>query len=452
MANSYNLTTASAGQNTVAVPFAFVDRLHVALAINGVAVTNFTWLSDSMIQLAAPLAGGERVYVYRATPDVTAVVTYSPGTITSKNLNDQTRQLLYVVQEAKDRSTQGMTVDLATNTYSAQGLRVSEVAVPVAANDAVNKAYADTIIVQATVVYDATVVLRNAVSGDRTQTGADRVATGQDRAAVSQSLLDANAAALLASKYADNPENNLVVTGRYSAMHWALKAAASAATAAASWVTQVLGFANKATPIDADIIGYVQASNSTGVKMTWANLKTTLAALFLRFDAAQTLSTAQKTQALANIGGLPIADPTFTGRVEGPTHRVDGTFGFFKDGGGTPVWMFDTGDSIRYDKVDNSWVFYIDGVEKSRIFSDGNYRSSALGFLGDRSGPVRMGANNYVDAFTPNFVDVDYSNGVLTGVKLYGGVSVDKRVGGYWWRRVQQRSAIDLIWYDVGAV
>jgi hypothetical protein len=47
-------------------------------------------------------------------------------------------------------------------------------------------------------------------------------------------------------------------------------------TAVGTFVSAVLGFTSKTSPDDADIIGYVQASDSTGRKFTWANLKSAL--------------------------------------------------------------------------------------------------------------------------------------------------------------------------------
>jgi hypothetical protein len=50
----------------------------------------------------------------------------------------------------------------------------------------------------------------------------------------------ATASAVLAQKWATNPEDSPVVTGFFSALHWAIKAAASAASAAATLANAVL--------------------------------------------------------------------------------------------------------------------------------------------------------------------------------------------------------------------
>jgi hypothetical protein len=62
---------------------------------------------------------------------------------------------------------------------------------------------------------------------DRVATAADRVVTGQDRTAAAASTSKA-------AEWSDKAEDSAVETGRFSARHWSLKGAASAAAAAAA--------------------------------------------------------------------------------------------------------------------------------------------------------------------------------------------------------------------------
>lgn len=118
-------------------------------------------------------------------------------------------------------------------------------------------------------------------------------------AAVLDAVNQANAAAAsatLAQRWATEAEDVPVTTGpnRYSAFHWAQKAAALVASA---FVSAVAGFTTKATPVAADLFGFVQASDTTGRKLTWAQL---FVAMFT--ETVTTLSTAQQAQARKNIG------------------------------------------------------------------------------------------------------------------------------------------------------
>lgn len=87
---------------------------------------------------------------------------------------------------------------------------------------------------------------------------------------------NAAASAVLAQAWADNPEDVTVVPTKYSALHWAAKAAASAVSAISGIVAAIAGFTTKATPASGDLFGYVQASDTTGRKLTFAELITAL--------------------------------------------------------------------------------------------------------------------------------------------------------------------------------
>lgn len=94
----------------------------------------------------------------------------------------------------------------------------------------------------------------------------------------------AAASALLASRFATYPEDTDIPGqgGLRSALHWAAKAAASAGITLAQWVGAVTSFDSKATPAASDLFGFVQASDSTGRKLTFTQL---IAALFTNANA-----------------------------------------------------------------------------------------------------------------------------------------------------------------------
>lgn len=117
---------------------------------------------------------------------------------------------------------------------------------------------------------------------------------------------NAEAAETLAEAWASNPEDVPVTVGpdKFSALHWAAKAAGWAAVAASNLIGAILGWTTQATPLDADIMGYVRASDSAGRKFTFANLRTFLLNNFVRFDAAQVITAGQQNQLRTNVAAF----------------------------------------------------------------------------------------------------------------------------------------------------
>jgi hypothetical protein len=85
--------------------------------------------------------------------------------------------------------------------------------------------------------------------------------------------------ASLAGKWATEAEDVVVTGGLYSAYHWAQKAASVVTGGVATAIHAADG---KATPVDADELGLADSAASWSLKkLTWANLKATLASTFL---------------------------------------------------------------------------------------------------------------------------------------------------------------------------
>jgi hypothetical protein len=86
---------------------------------------------------------------------------------------------------------------------------------------------------------------------------------------------DAAASALLAQRFATYPEDTDIPGqgGLRSALHWAAKAAASAATAAANIIGAIMGWPTQSPPNDADFFSFIRNSDGAGRRITWANIK-----------------------------------------------------------------------------------------------------------------------------------------------------------------------------------
>ncbi|SMG43133.1 phage tail fiber domain-containing protein [Paraburkholderia susongensis] len=130
-----------------AVSFPFLDRSHVQVSVDGVALTSgtgYSWINSSTLQLATPpKVGASNIDVRRITPKDAAQVVYSAGsTLTDSDLNTETLQLLYTLQEFLDDNAGRLgVINPNSNTvqdWDALMRRLTNVAVPIAGADAVN--------------------------------------------------------------------------------------------------------------------------------------------------------------------------------------------------------------------------------------------------------------------------------------------------------------------------
>jgi hypothetical protein len=88
---------------------------------------------------------------------------------------------------------------------------------------------------------------------------------------------NASASATLASQWASNPEDDDVTGGEFSAKHYSIKAAASAATAGANLAGQINGATAKNPPVDNDEFGIADSAASYGLKkILWSVIKSTI--------------------------------------------------------------------------------------------------------------------------------------------------------------------------------
>lgn len=100
---------------------------------------------------------------------------------------------------------------------------------------------------------------------------ADRVQTGQDRTAASNSAGAALASENHAQEWAEKPEDVEVVPGKFSALHWAAKAAAMVI---GNMGGVIHAAANKATPVDADELALSDSAAAWALRrLSIANLK-----------------------------------------------------------------------------------------------------------------------------------------------------------------------------------
>lgn len=142
MALSWQESTATAGQTTVAVNISYLNKADIHLEINEGEVFGFTWDSDTVVRLPATttLAAGDKIGIIRKTDRDSLRLLFSEGAaFTRDNLDEQNTQFLYLAQEL----VEGKSIDGFYGTLSMNGYSIIDLATPINPNDATNKAYVD---------------------------------------------------------------------------------------------------------------------------------------------------------------------------------------------------------------------------------------------------------------------------------------------------------------------
>ena len=129
------------------IPFPYIDESHINVSLDGVDTSAYTVVGSAVVLDATPDVG-TKVKVYRVTPgrsegDALAIVDFQDGSVLSEtDLDKNTQQLLYLAQEANEVGASSLPIDYDGN-YSAQNLRIKDLASPVGDQDSVRKDYVD---------------------------------------------------------------------------------------------------------------------------------------------------------------------------------------------------------------------------------------------------------------------------------------------------------------------
>jgi len=149
---SYVLYTNQTGVGPYNFTFPFISTAHIKVEKNGTLLTVGTdyTLSTSptqQITLTAALVATDRLKIYRQTPGLqaspnnVALVDFNDGSVlTASDLDRNTQQLLYLVQESDDTGSGALAPSDDGSTWTAQSKRISEVADGLNAQDAVTMA------------------------------------------------------------------------------------------------------------------------------------------------------------------------------------------------------------------------------------------------------------------------------------------------------------------------
>ena len=184
---SYIVNSSSAqGTTDFQFTFPYIKEEHIEVYLNYSKITQgsgsaqyqvITNVSPKLIRLNTGIASANlRVEVRRNSSLGTPLVDYADGsTLTANDLDTSSLQSLYIDQELKDNQSRTVVVDETTGLPELNNQRLTNVADPVAAQDAVTKAYLErsgsissTQILDGTIV-DADINASAAISGSKVQ-------------------------------------------------------------------------------------------------------------------------------------------------------------------------------------------------------------------------------------------------------------------------------------------
>ena len=160
MPYAFDTYSGTGSQTDFNISFPYINEDHVKVYVNYVN-TSFTFEPNkSTARLASAPASGVPVEVRRVTPLSSVLVDYADGsTLTAGDLDTNNLQHLYIEQELDDIQNKAISLSPTTGLPTAGNRRVTEVADPTAAQDAVTKAYLErTGSITSTQLADGTIV------------------------------------------------------------------------------------------------------------------------------------------------------------------------------------------------------------------------------------------------------------------------------------------------------
>lgn len=140
---SYAHSSGDGSNRLFDVPCEYLSKAHVTVRVDGVLVP-FAWIDTYRLQTTTAPPSGSVVEVRRVTPRVDRLVTFTDGsTLVQSDLNTSTLQSFFLAQEAFDQGAASMAVT-EDGQFSALNRRITSLANPVNAQDAVTKLWAET--------------------------------------------------------------------------------------------------------------------------------------------------------------------------------------------------------------------------------------------------------------------------------------------------------------------
>lgn len=124
------------------VPFPYLSKTHVEVAVNGGVTTNWTWVTDDRIRLSETPAANDVVRIARKSSRNARLVNYeTPSSLNEEDLDTDSLQAFYLAQEAMDAAAATVGDDVATGQFTVDGRRITNLSDPIDPQDAATRAF-----------------------------------------------------------------------------------------------------------------------------------------------------------------------------------------------------------------------------------------------------------------------------------------------------------------------
>ena len=126
MANSFVRYTGNGSTDAFAVPFSYRAQADVAVTVDGVAVTAYTWNgAGTVITFTTAPLNLTNIEIRRTTSQTTRLVDYEDGSVLTENtLDTDSNQAFFMGQEAIDDANDRILLDNADFQWDAQSKRI----------------------------------------------------------------------------------------------------------------------------------------------------------------------------------------------------------------------------------------------------------------------------------------------------------------------------------------
>ena len=136
--------TADGSQTNFSVPFDYLRPSFVHVAVNDAEVSDGFTISNRMVMFDSAPAKDAVVHIYRSTPTTRLVSWADASILKAKDMTISEVQQLHILEEASDWSkTNSIVLDEESGVWQGRKFRVSNIADPKDAQDAVTKNYID---------------------------------------------------------------------------------------------------------------------------------------------------------------------------------------------------------------------------------------------------------------------------------------------------------------------
>lgn len=364
---SYAHSSGDGSNRLFDVPCEYLSKAHVTVRVDGVLVP-FSWIDTYRLQTTTAPPSGSVVEVRRVTPRVDRLVTFTDGsTLVQSDLNTSTLQSFFLAQEAFDQGAASMAVT-EDGQFSALNRRITSLANPVNAQDAVTKLWAETAM-SSQLVQATQKALDAAASAAQS---ANSAVTSDNRAA--SALASKNAAASSASDAAQSASYSF-----YNKNQTQLDSAATAADRVQTGLDRDAAATSAAA-------AKKSAQDAALFDPSSYYTKTETDNKYLTSVTAQT-DFYTKTQINTTLGGYytkSAADTALGGKVNKTGDTLTGNLTLEKS---YPLMQYSNGSNkwwTYYDTGDSAFKFSYNEAVRFQVNSDGHIWCAAFGSVHDR--------------------------------------------------------------------